>query len=133
MRDLVRSPFTADYRPPIEPPAKLEPDQAAYWAVVAQQWHPDDDVRDRILLGMLARAEQSTVAPVLRRRLLAEAELVLADHRPDEQGNCCLCTSRSESGWEVPFACWSVRYARLVRGETAPVPAGSLTPPREGR
>ncbi|MGH3736385.1 MAG: hypothetical protein ACRDT6_12310 [Micromonosporaceae bacterium] len=116
----MRSPFTADDRPPIEPPAKLEPDQAAYWSVVAEQWHPDDDVRDRILLGMLARAEQSTVAPVLRRRMLAEAELVLADHRPDEQGNCFLCcTSRSEGGWEIPFPCWSVRYARLVRGEHA--------------
>ncbi len=110
----MRSPFDADNPPPPEPPAKLAPEVAPYWTVVAQQWHPDDDVRDRILAGMLARADQSTVAPPIRRRLLAEAELVLTDHRAADAGLCCLCTAQWDGRFEITFPCWAVRLARLV-------------------
>ncbi|MGH3737655.1 MAG: hypothetical protein ACRDT6_18895 [Micromonosporaceae bacterium] len=119
----MRSPFTADYRPPIEPPAQLDPDQAAYWAVVAEQWHPDDDVRDRILLGMLARTDQSSVIPAVRARLIDQAHLALAEHIPDEDGRCTGLHSDSQPRWPVPFPCWCITYARLV----TPQPAG-VTP-----
>ncbi|MGH3715066.1 MAG: hypothetical protein ACRDT4_16620 [Micromonosporaceae bacterium] len=110
----MRSPFDADNRPPLEPPAKLDPDVAPYWSIVADQWQPEDEVRDRILVGMLARADQSTVVPVVRERLTVEAELVLADHRPDAKGRCCLCTAEWDLIGGVPYPCWSVRLARLV-------------------
>ncbi|MGH3736447.1 MAG: hypothetical protein ACRDT6_12630 [Micromonosporaceae bacterium] len=110
----MRSPFDADNLPPLEPPAKLDRDVAPYWSIVAEQWETDDEVRDRILVGMLARADQSTVVPVVRERLVVEAELVLADHRADEAGNCCLCTARSDGRCDIPYPCWGVRLARLV-------------------
>ncbi|MGH3735759.1 MAG: hypothetical protein ACRDT6_09080 [Micromonosporaceae bacterium] len=110
----MRSPFDSDNRPPLEPPAKLDRDVAPYWSIVAEQWEPDDDVRDRILVGMLARAEQSTVIPVVRERLVVEAELVLADHRADEAGNCCLCSAQWGERYGIPYPCWAVKLARLV-------------------
>ncbi|MGH3714196.1 MAG: hypothetical protein ACRDT4_12150 [Micromonosporaceae bacterium] len=79
---------------------------------------PDDDVRDRILVGMLARADQSTVVPVVRERLMVEAELVLSDHRADGAGNCCLCTAQSDGRYDIPYPCWGVRLARLVLPDT---------------
>ncbi len=128
----MRSPFDADYPPPLEPPAKLDEDVAPYWSIVAGQWHPDDDVRDRILVGMLARADQTTVLPELRRRMLAEAELVLADHLPDEAENCCLCTATWDGKYGIPYPCWSVQLARLVTGRLPAVaPSTDPTHPEE--
>ncbi len=113
----MRSPFTADYPPPQEPPASLGPDVAPYWSVVAEQWCPDDDVRDRILAGMLARADQATIVPAVHQRMIAQAELVLADHRADDEGRCCLCTSQWDGRFDIPYPCWAVRLARLVLRE----------------
>jgi len=126
----MRSPFDADYPPPLEPPVKLDADVAPYWAIVAEQWCPDDEVRDRILLGMLARADPTTVAPELWRRLLGEAELVLADHLPDEEDQCCLCTAEWDGRYGIPYPCWSVQLARLVTGQPSIV-AGSTDPNSE--
>lgn len=115
----MRSPFDADNPPPPEPPAELDPEIAPYWTIVAEQWHPDDDARDRILLGMLVCADQSTVIPAVRGRLIAEANRALAEHRPDEDGRCAGAHS-PESRWPVSFPCWCVKYARLVAPQPVP-------------
>ncbi|MGH3735311.1 MAG: hypothetical protein ACRDT6_06760 [Micromonosporaceae bacterium] len=103
----------------MEPPARLDPNIAPYWAVVAEQWHPDDDARDKILLGMLARTDQSTVEPAVRARLIAEAGGVLAEHHDNGAGECVVCTSAWDGRWPIPYPCWPIMYARMV----APVKA----------
>ena len=123
----MRSTFTGDSPPP-EPPARLDPDQARYWSVVAEQWHPDDEVRDHLLAGMLARADQTTVHPALRERMLTEAQRVLTEHRPDGQGNCSTCTDRWEGRHPIPYPCWAVQLAHLVTGHTS----SATAPDEEG-
>lgn len=113
----MRSPFDADNRPPIEPPARLDPEVAPYWSVVADQWHPDDEVCDRILVGMLARADQATLAAPIRQRLQAEAERVLTSHLADADGHCSACVAAWAGDLDIPYPCWAVKLARLVAPE----------------
>lgn len=87
---------------------------AAAWAALAEKWEPDHDAIDRILIGVLARADQSTVAQAVRARMLAEARRVLATHRPDRAGRCSV---HGDSLSEIPYPCWAVQIARLITAE----------------
>ena len=46
----MRSPFDADFPPPPQPPAGLEPGSDAAWVQAVVSWTPDNEAADRQLV-----------------------------------------------------------------------------------
>jgi len=115
----MRSPFDADFPPPPQPPAGLEPGSDAAWVQAVESWTPDNEAADRQLVILLARADQTRLPLPIRERLLVEAERVLAEHLPEHEGkghpHCRHCSARY-GGFRVLFPCWATLIARRVTG-----------------
>ncbi|MGH3655161.1 MAG: hypothetical protein ACRDUA_00740 [Micromonosporaceae bacterium] len=109
----MHSPFTADFRPPIEAPT-VHLDMVPTWTAIAERWEPDDDTQDRALVSMLARADQEALPTQLRRLLVEETKRTLSTHVPNDDGACLPCSER-HNGFHVPYPCWGVLLARRVR------------------
>ncbi|MGH3659267.1 MAG: hypothetical protein ACRDUA_21675 [Micromonosporaceae bacterium] len=122
----MHSPFTADFRPPIEPPPGIDPEMAATWTSTVERWEPGDDASDRALVSMLARGDQDALPDVIRTRLVEEARKVLAGHVRNDDGVCTPCAARYD-GYPIPHPCWGVLLARRVVAAAGTAPEDTVT------